>query len=93
MVIAAGSRPVIPPVIAASGVPYHTNDDIMRLPELPGRVLIVGSGFIAAEFAHVFSGLGSKVTVIARDRACCALRTRPFRGVSPRSSGSGGTCG
>lgn len=66
VVIAAGSRPVIPPVIAASGVPYHTNDDIMRLPELPGRVLIVGSGFIAAEFAHVFSGLGSKVTVIAR---------------------------
>lgn len=66
VVIAAGSRPVIPPLIAESGVPFHTNDDIMRLPELPGRVLIVGSGFIAAEFAHVFSGLGSAVTVIAR---------------------------
>lgn len=66
VVIAAGSRPVIPPVIAESGVDFHTNDDIMRLPELPDRVVIVGSGFIAAEFAHVFSGLGSAVTVIAR---------------------------
>lgn len=66
VVIASGSRPVIPPLIAESGVPFHTNDDIMRLPELPGRVVIVGSGFIAAEFAHVFSGLGSAVTVIAR---------------------------
>jgi mycothione reductase len=66
VVIAAGSRPVIPPVITDSGVAFHTNDDIMRLPELPERVVIVGSGFIAAEFAHVFSGLGSAVTVIAR---------------------------
>ncbi|WP_078324157.1 mycothione reductase [Mycobacteroides salmoniphilum] len=68
VVIAAGSRPVIPPVIAESGVVFHTNDDIMRLPELPDRVVIVGSGFIAAEFAHVFNGLGSAVTVIARGR-------------------------
>lgn len=66
VVIAAGSRPVIPPVIAESGVVFHTNDDIMRLPELPDHVVIVGSGFIAAEFAHVFNGLGSAVTVIAR---------------------------
>ncbi|QCH21824.1 mycothione reductase [Mycobacteroides salmoniphilum] len=66
VVIAAGSRPVIPPVIAESGVVFHTNDDIMRLPELPEHVVIVGSGFIAAEFAHVFNGLGSAVTVIAR---------------------------
>lgn len=66
VVIAAGSRPVIPAVIAESGVEFHTNDDIMRLSELPDRVVIVGSGFIAAEFAHVFSGLGSAVTVIAR---------------------------
>ena len=53
-------------MITDSGVAFHTNDDIMRLPELPERVVIVGSGFIAAEFAHVFSGLGSAVTVIAR---------------------------
>ncbi|GGG07467.1 mycothione reductase [Rhodococcoides trifolii] len=69
VVIAAGSRPVIPDVIADSGVKYHTNDDIMRLPELPGRLVIVGSGYIAAEFAHIFSALGSQVTILARKDA------------------------
>lgn len=69
VVIAAGSRPMIPDVIAESGVKYHTNDDIMRLPELPERLIIVGSGYIAAEFAHIFSALGSRVTILARKDA------------------------
>ncbi|MFC7447176.1 mycothione reductase [Rhodococcus daqingensis] len=66
VVIAAGSRPIVPDEIARSGVPYFTNDDIMRLPALPERLVIVGSGFIASEFAHVFSAFGSEVSVIGR---------------------------
>jgi mycothione reductase len=66
VVIAAGSRPVIPAEIRDSGVPFHTNDDVMRLPELPEHLVILGAGYIASEFAHVFSALGSRVTVIAR---------------------------
>ncbi|QCQ90690.1 mycothione reductase [Rhodococcus sp. SGAir0479] len=66
VVIAAGSRPAIPGEIVDSGIRYHTNDDIMRLPELPRRLVILGSGFIAAEFAHVFSALGVHVSIIAR---------------------------
>jgi len=66
VVIAAGSRPTIPNEILEGGVRYHTNDDIMRLPELPERLVILGSGFIAAEFAHVFSALGVQVSIIGR---------------------------
>lgn len=66
IVIAAGSRPVIPEAIAASGVRYHTNEDIMRLPELPKSLVIIGGGYIALEFAHVFDALGTDVTIIAR---------------------------
>ncbi|WP_147917261.1 mycothione reductase [Ruania zhangjianzhongii] len=66
IVIAAGSRPFIPEAITASGVHYHTNDDIMRLPELPKSLVIVGGGFIAMEFAHVFDALGVEVTVVSR---------------------------
>ncbi|QMU19459.1 mycothione reductase [Gordonia rubripertincta] len=69
VVLAAGSRAVIPPVIADSGVTYYTNNDVMRLPELPERLVIVGSGYIAAEFAHVFGALGSRVSIIARGPA------------------------
>ncbi|MGE2814592.1 mycothione reductase [Mycobacterium heidelbergense] len=66
VVIAAGSRPVVPPAILASGVEYHTSDTVMRIPELPEHVVIVGSGFVAAEFAHVFSALGVRVTLVIR---------------------------
>lgn len=72
VVIAAGSRPTIPVAIAASGVTYHTSDTIMRLPALPDHLVIVGSGFVATEFAHVFSALGSRVTLVVR--GSCLLR-------------------
>ncbi|MBX5330054.1 mycothione reductase [Rhodococcus fascians] len=66
IVIAAGSRPIVPQSIEDSGVDYHTNNNVMRLPALPEHLVILGSGYIAAEFAHVFSALGSKVSIVAR---------------------------
>ena len=66
IVIATGSRPYIPEAIAESGVRYYTNEDIMRLPQQPKSMVIVGGGFIALEFAHVFEALGTKVTVLNR---------------------------
>ena len=64
--IGAGSRPVVPDVVDLDTVDYHTSDTIMRLDELPESMIILGSGFVAAEFAHVFSSFGVKVTLIAR---------------------------
>jgi mycothione reductase len=66
VVIAAGSRPVIPPAILACGVDHHTSDTVMRIAELPQHLVIVGSGFVAAEFAHIFSALGVRVTLVIR---------------------------
>jgi mycothione reductase len=45
---------------------FHTSDSVMRLPELPKRLGIIGGGFIAVEMGHVFSGLGSHVTIFNR---------------------------
>ncbi|AHI19800.1 MAG: mycothione reductase [Corynebacterium casei] len=66
IVIATGSRPQIPSAIANSGATYHTNETIMRLPQQPKSLAIIGGGFIAMEFAHVFEGLGTDVTIINR---------------------------
>ncbi|WP_347350262.1 mycothione reductase [Intrasporangium sp.] len=66
VVIATGAHPIVPPVIGGSGVPFHTSDTIMRIDELPEHLLVVGGGFIAAEMAHIFGGLGTQVTVVAR---------------------------
>ena len=69
IVIAAGGHPTVPVEVTDSGVPFHTSDTIMRLDELPKSLVILGSGFIAAEFAHIFSAFGSKVTIVARHDA------------------------
>jgi mycothione reductase len=66
VVIAAGSRPIVPAVVAESDVPFHTSDTIMRVDALPAHLVILGCGYIAAEFAHVFSALGSTVSLVGR---------------------------
>ena len=66
VVIAAGARAVVPPAILDCGATYYTSDTIMRIPELPEHLMIVGGGFVAAEFAHIFSSLGSQVSLVVR---------------------------
>jgi mycothione reductase len=64
IVLATGATPVVPPVIADSGVEFHTSDTVMRIDELPARMVIVGGGYVAAECAHVFSGLGVDIRLV-----------------------------
>nr|WP_202130067.1 mycothione reductase [Rathayibacter iranicus] len=74
VVIAAGSRPR--PLLAAyePDPRIHDSSSVMRLEELPERMLIVGGGAVAVEFAHVFSSFGTAVTVAVRgDRLLRAL--------------------
>jgi len=65
-VLALGSRAVVPQLVLDSGVDYHTSDTVMRIDELPQRAAILGGGYIAAEFAHIFSSFGVRTTLIAR---------------------------
>lgn len=62
IVIATGSRPRLLDVAGSEEMAafLHTSDDIMRMDELPERLVIVGGGYIAAEFAHIFSALGAR---------------------------------
>lgn len=69
VVIAAGARAVVPPAILECGARYYTSDTIMRISELPEHLVIVGGGFVAAEFAHIFYSLGSRVTLVVRGSA------------------------
>ncbi len=66
IVIAAGSRVDVAPIPGLDEVGFETSDTVMRLPDLPRRMAIVGGGFVAAEFAHVFSALGTDVTLVHR---------------------------
>lgn len=64
IVIAAGGGPAVPPVVAASGVPYETSDTIMRIDSPPRRLAVLGGGYIAAELAEVFHEAGSDIIVV-----------------------------
>ena len=66
ILLAAGARPVVPPIAGLMETGFHTSDSVMRLPQLPERLGIIGGGFIAVEMGHVFSGLGSHVTIFNR---------------------------
>ncbi|NYI71520.1 mycothione reductase [Naumannella cuiyingiana] len=69
IVLATGSSPVLPDVPGMDLPGVHTSDTVMRIPDLPGSVVIIGGGFVAAEFAHIFSAFGAKVTQISRSDA------------------------
>lgn len=69
IVIAAGARAVIPPIPGLADVPFHTSDTIMRIDEIPGRLTVLGGGYIAAELGNVFGNFGSAVTFALRSGA------------------------
>ncbi len=66
VVIAAGSRPRVPPLEGLQEGDALTSRGALRLEEPPDRLVIVGGGYIAAELGHFFGTLGSEVTVIGR---------------------------
>ncbi len=68
ILIAAGTRPTIPPIAGLVETGFHTSDSIMRLDPFPARLGIIGGGYIAAEFGHVFAALGCEVSVFTRSQ-------------------------
>ena len=69
ILIATGNRPTREmgtTHIVPGGDLCITSDEAFHLDKLPGRILIAGGGYIALEFAHIFHGLGSKVSLVYR---------------------------
>ena len=67
ILVATGSHAVLPPT---PGIEYAiTSNEALTLAELPKRIVIVGGGYIAVEFAGIFNALGSDVTLVVRGDA------------------------
>jgi glutathione reductase (NADPH) len=77
-ILSTGARVRAQTILIATGAtPYHgaqiaglehviSSNEAFHLPQLPKRILIQGGGYIAVEFAGIFAGLGSQVTLIYR---------------------------
>jgi dihydrolipoamide dehydrogenase len=64
--LGSGARPLIPPIKGLDSVPYLTNENVFDLKEKPDSMVIIGGGYIAVEFAHFFSAVGTTVTIFQR---------------------------
>jgi len=62
--IAAGSRPLVPPVGGLEQSGYMTSSDALELEEQPEDLVIIGGGYIACELAHFYHSLGTEITII-----------------------------
>ena len=68
ILLCTGSKPIIPPIKGLENITYHTSDTILAMDRLPESIAIVGGGYIAAEYGHFFSSMGSHVTIVGRNK-------------------------
>lgn len=64
IVVATGSRPVVPDIPGLDRVPFLTNDTLFDLPAAPEHLLILGGGAIGLEMAQAHVRLGCRVTLV-----------------------------
>lgn len=64
ILVATGGQPFIPNVKGHENA--ISSDDVFLLEDLPARILVVGGGYIACEFAGIFNGMGAAVTQFYR---------------------------
>ncbi len=76
IIVATGSSPRSVPGITIDHTRVITSDEAIHLKEVPGSIVILGSGAVGVEFASIFNRFGSKVTLIELLPAAGAGRRR-----------------
>lgn len=82
-VIAAGARSFVPPIQGLESAGYLTSEHFFGdgFPAKPWEsIVIVGGGAISAEFAHIFSAFGTKVTIVERSDRILAKEEEEISG-------------
>jgi dihydrolipoamide dehydrogenase len=77
IILAPGSRPIVPPAWAALGDRIQTTDTVFELETLPRRIAVVGLGAIGVEFAQALAHLGLEVTAFSRGTDLAGLSDAP----------------
>jgi mycothione reductase len=65
--LCTGSKPLLPDIPGLEESGYYDSDSFLDLEELPERWVIIGGGYIAAEYGHFLSAMGAEVTVLGRN--------------------------
>lgn len=68
VVINTGMVPYLPPIDGLAGANVQTSESILRLQELPASMVVLGGGYIGAEYASMLNIVGVRVTVVQRGK-------------------------
>ena len=66
IIVAAGTRPFVPPIDGIEDVDYMTSKEALELREKPDDMVVIGGGYISNELAHFFDAMGVEVTILER---------------------------
>lgn len=66
-VIAAGARSMVPAIPGIQDVPFKLSENIFEITSLPKSIIFLGGGYKSCEFAHFFSAMGVKTSIIQRN--------------------------
>ena len=64
VVVAAGSRPLVPPIEGLDDVDYMTSNDALYRRDQPDSLVILGGGYIAVELGYFFESMGTNVRIV-----------------------------
>lgn len=67
IVIASGARILVPNIPGLKETGYIDNISVLELKKSPKSLIIMGGGYIACEYGHFFSAIGTKVTILGRN--------------------------
>lgn len=71
--VGSGSRPFIPPIQGMEETGYLTNESVLELQKPPESMIIIGGGYVAVEYAHFFSAVGTRTTIIEAQESLISL--------------------
>lgn len=66
IVIAVGSRPMIPPIEGVEEADYWTSKEALNPDHRPESIIMVGGGYISLELAHFYDSMGTEVKILER---------------------------
>jgi mycothione reductase len=64
IVVAAGSRPMVPPIDGLDEIDYMTSEDALYRRDAPESMIVLGGGYIAVELGYAFEAFGTDVTIV-----------------------------
>ena len=76
IVIAAGSRPLIPPVDGREETDYWVSSDALDPDRKPDELIIIGGGYVSLEMAHFYDAMGTSITIVEREERLLSREDR-----------------